>query len=375
VQNQGQAEEEATTGRDVTKYYYFNSQRVAMRGPDDAVTWIHGDHLGSTSLTTDESGEAVARQLYEPFGEVRWASGALGTDFGFTGQREDGYIGLVHMGARWYNPYLNRWIQPDTIVPDPRDPQALNRYAYSRNNPVRFNDPTGHFWCGVMGGPGGGMDCREWVYDALAVLDIYGAEEGKELYALFWELDERFRNEVAILFWMPTDKVAGAAPPIEQTIELVLEPDFLARDPMDPANWGMVATLAHELVHLRQDSWEKLSIQGEVKAYQMEGIIIDRLNKNRPPGTTALGKSRYTQEVKDLDLTTIEGVKEAHRRFGDIPGNIYTWQPVFPVDQMHLEKWWHQLKVTGTGFFGKLGEAIDSQRGYAPWFAPFPGTR
>jgi RHS repeat-associated protein len=142
VQNQGQAE--ATTGRDVTKYYYFNGQRVAMRGSDDAVTWIHGDHLGSTSLTTNESGVAGARQLYAPFGEVRWASGALGTDFGFTGQWEDVYIGLVHMGARWYNVNVGRWVSADTIVPDPGNPQDFNRYTYSRNNPLKYVDPSGH---------------------------------------------------------------------------------------------------------------------------------------------------------------------------------------------------------------------------------------
>jgi hypothetical protein len=47
--------------------------------------------------------------------------------------------------ARYYSPYLNRWIQPDTIVPDPTNPQDLNRYSYARNNPVKYVDPTGHF--------------------------------------------------------------------------------------------------------------------------------------------------------------------------------------------------------------------------------------
>ncbi|HEY52283.1 MAG TPA: hypothetical protein G4N94_02365 [Caldilineae bacterium] len=37
------------------------------------------------------------------------------------------------------------FIQPDTIVPDPGDPQSLNRYAYVRNNPLRYTDPTGFF--------------------------------------------------------------------------------------------------------------------------------------------------------------------------------------------------------------------------------------
>ena len=49
--------------RDCTKYYYFGAQRVAMRDADDDVFWLHGDHLGSTSLTTDEDGDVVTRQL------------------------------------------------------------------------------------------------------------------------------------------------------------------------------------------------------------------------------------------------------------------------------------------------------------------------
>ncbi len=38
-----------------------------------------------------------------------------------------------------------RFIQPDTIVPNPGDPQSLNRYSYAGNNPVRYTDPSGHF--------------------------------------------------------------------------------------------------------------------------------------------------------------------------------------------------------------------------------------
>jgi hypothetical protein len=40
--------------------------------------------------------------------------------------------------------YLNRFISPDTIIPDFENPQSLNRYSYVQNNPVRFVDPSGH---------------------------------------------------------------------------------------------------------------------------------------------------------------------------------------------------------------------------------------
>ncbi len=50
----------------------------------------------------------------------------------------------IELVARGYASYLNRWPQPDTIIPQPDNPQSLNRYAYVLNNPVRYNDPTGH---------------------------------------------------------------------------------------------------------------------------------------------------------------------------------------------------------------------------------------
>jgi|GEM_PF-2260317 len=46
--------------------------------------------------------------------------------------------------ARYYDPRIGRFTQPDTIIPDPADPQAYDRYQYVRNNPANHTDPTGH---------------------------------------------------------------------------------------------------------------------------------------------------------------------------------------------------------------------------------------
>jgi RHS repeat-associated protein len=115
VGNEGQDEASTITPNAVTKYYYFGGQRVAVRRPDGEVNWLHGDHLGSTLLATDGDGGEISRQLYYPFGEVRWASADMPTDFGYTGQRLDG-TGLMFYHARYYAPTIGRFVSADTII-------------------------------------------------------------------------------------------------------------------------------------------------------------------------------------------------------------------------------------------------------------------
>jgi RHS repeat-associated protein len=98
-------------------------------------------------LTTDNTGNVVARQLYDAWGNIRASasSGTMPTDIGYTGQRLDISTGLMYYRARYYASSLGRFMSADTIVPSASDPQQLNRYAYARGNPVRYTDPTGHY--------------------------------------------------------------------------------------------------------------------------------------------------------------------------------------------------------------------------------------
>ncbi len=138
---------------------------VAMRD-ETGLKYLLSDHLGSLVAITDDSGTLITQQRYLPFGGERTdvpSPQSAGTDYGYTGQRnlDPGMGGLMDYRARFFSPTLGRFIQPDTIVPNPFDPQSWNRFSYVRNNPVRYTDPTGHWideGCGT-GGAEGGTGC------------------------------------------------------------------------------------------------------------------------------------------------------------------------------------------------------------------------
>jgi len=109
------------------------------------VYYLLSDHLGSTSITTDASGNKVSELKYRAWGEVRYSSGAPVTDYTFTGQYSNvDDFGLMYYGARWYDPSIAHFSQPDSIIPDQYNPLDWNRYSYARYNPIKFTDPSGH---------------------------------------------------------------------------------------------------------------------------------------------------------------------------------------------------------------------------------------
>ncbi|GAA4491668.1 toxin TcdB middle/N-terminal domain-containing protein [Microbacterium panaciterrae] len=109
--------------------------------------WLHTDHLGSVVLATDAAGAVAASVAYGPFGAVLSRSGGAVAQGFATGLATEDGPGLVLLGARWYAPQLGRFLSPDSMIADVDDPLAWNLYAYCRDNPTSFVDPSGrNFW-------------------------------------------------------------------------------------------------------------------------------------------------------------------------------------------------------------------------------------
>ena len=134
-------------GTACAKLIYAGRQRVAMvQVGSGATSYFHGDHLGSTSVLTEASGTEEERNSYRPYGALQTHTGTADVAYKYTGQERDASTALYFYQARYYAQGLGRFVSPDSLVPDALDPQAFNRYAYARNNPVRYTDPTGHSW-------------------------------------------------------------------------------------------------------------------------------------------------------------------------------------------------------------------------------------
>lgn len=144
----------------------FNWGSGTWTGP--LVTWSYFslDHLGSVVAITDQAGATVQSLFYDPWGKRRNANGTdavCGTitstvTRGFTNQEQMPMGCFVNLNARIYDAKIGRFMTPDSIVPEPMNGQALNRFSYVNNNPISLADRSGNFPTTSDGGlTGGGL--------------------------------------------------------------------------------------------------------------------------------------------------------------------------------------------------------------------------
>jgi len=114
------------------------------------IYYFHKNHQETTVLVSNQSGSIVARYEYLPFGGINRIEGTDIVNHKFTDQQFEKESDLYFFISRYYDSELGRFLKPDTVIPDPLDPQSLNRYSYVRNNPINLMDPSGEGWIGTI---------------------------------------------------------------------------------------------------------------------------------------------------------------------------------------------------------------------------------
>lgn len=140
---------------DLRRVALIHSWRTDTTGTNMAgQTRVHyqvSNHLGSAAMELSAAGQVVTYEEYFPYGETAFQIGRSAAeikwkDYRYTGMERDVFTGLSYHSARYYAPWIGRWISPDPagIV------DGFNLYQYVSGNPITLIDPSGNAW----------VDCR-----------------------------------------------------------------------------------------------------------------------------------------------------------------------------------------------------------------------
>ncbi|MDR6916149.1 insecticidal toxin complex protein TccC [Pseudomonas sp. 3296] len=119
----------------------------ASKKPDgidqDQLRYTLDDQLGSCLMELDQAARLISHEGYYPFGGTAWLKAASLLEVGYKTIRYSGKemdeCGLYYYGARYYAPWLQRWVSADPAGAA----DGLNLYQFVGNNPLRYVDHTG----------------------------------------------------------------------------------------------------------------------------------------------------------------------------------------------------------------------------------------
>jgi RHS repeat-associated protein len=125
----------------------FTYPHPEIRRINGVASALHRDQLGSVVVITYDTGAEARDTMFRPFGEIVLEQVVLpavaAEAKGFIGERYDAGAGLQYLNARYYDPDLGLFLQPDWFEVTQAG-VGTNRYAYAGNDPVNLRDPGGN---------------------------------------------------------------------------------------------------------------------------------------------------------------------------------------------------------------------------------------
>jgi insecticidal toxin complex protein TccC len=112
---------------------------------NDQLRFGFDDHLGSSAFEVDAQAKTINQEVYYPFGGTAYLAGRHAVESSYktirySGKERDA-TGLYYYGARYYAPWLMRWLNPDPAG----DVDGLNFYRFVRNSPITYVDQRGQY--------------------------------------------------------------------------------------------------------------------------------------------------------------------------------------------------------------------------------------
>jgi RHS repeat-associated protein len=291
----------------------------------ETVIYYTTDAIGSVRMITDASGQVVERHDYLPFGEeyplTQQQPSVEKRRFG--GKEHDQETGFEYFEARYYMSGTGRFttVDPDHVGGNVADPQSWNAYAYARNNPFRFVDPSGQDSCPVVDS------------------DAYTCVEGKAgtgqltLDYSLWMLEALF---AAMSYQTPGVMGAPIGPPIGSIESLVgasgtrlgitAETSILARASQSAFQAAARAdkfTLGAKHAAGAAGRWAKFA-----QGVNPNAVLREALNS--PKALIQPNNANSFKVITDVGRVIRSKGETAVRVIVDFSGQVVTWFPVRP---------------------------------------------
>jgi RHS repeat-associated protein len=111
--------------------------------PVRLIRFQYSNHLGSASLELDHLAQIISYEEYTPYGSTSFQAVRRQTEtpkrYRYTGKERDEESGLYYYGARYYAPWIGRWISCDPLGLN----AEANLFVYCTGNPISRSDPSG----------------------------------------------------------------------------------------------------------------------------------------------------------------------------------------------------------------------------------------
>ncbi|UTY55835.1 RHS repeat-associated core domain-containing protein [Massilia sp. erpn] len=293
------------TGAGGSKSIVETMTTVAAAVPD-TITYFHNDASGTPLLATAQNGSVVWEENYRPYGErLNNAPAAANNSLWFAGKPVEQASGLSYMGARYYDPFLGRFMAVDPTPADPEKLHSINRYAYANNNPYRFVDPDGHspidvvFLVYDIGKLGMAMYTGVGVGAAMVDVGISMVGVGSPIPGTGQAIKAARAGEHAIHAY----KAAGAAREAKTGRELV-------------EKFGEAAVQREQYLRTADRKIAKDWMTGEAR--RVDHVVIVDGKAVTAVETTSMGASKTAQSAKETRIRDAGGTFVRDRNTGDL---------------------------------------------------------
>ena len=120
-------------------------ERVSVDKSEENSYYLYDGRNSVTGILTENANLTNSYQ-YDPYGNLTSGTADGVNYYGYNGESANVKTGLQYLRARYYNAENGTFTTEDSDLGTTKNPLTRNRYAYTSNNPVNYDDPTGHSW-------------------------------------------------------------------------------------------------------------------------------------------------------------------------------------------------------------------------------------